>query len=188
MKMSEKSELLKEFYFHELDRKKSLEGMFALPTGIIAGLFGLVGYYFTKFDFGLKGRWQKFLEFVFLGAAVMAAILLLLAAYWCGRAVIGSEYEHLPGAETILEYWNSLEDWHEKYSPKGSSKLAQEDFDDFLTTALARCCQKNWRSNHYRSGELYRTKRFIVWALFAIAILSISYYINFWITAEITRV
>ncbi|NJM30728.1 MAG: hypothetical protein HC855_12080 [Rhizobiales bacterium] len=94
--MSAKTELLKELYFHELDRKKSLESMFALPIGIVAGLFGLIGYYFTKFNFNLQGFFQYNFELLFLFAAVVSVLALLLSAYWCARAVIGSEYEHLP--------------------------------------------------------------------------------------------
>lgn len=185
--MQDKSDFLKELYFHELDRKKSLEAAFALPTGIVAGLFGMVGYYFTKFNFGLSGLWQEWLESAFLFTAVVSVVLLLGAAYWLARAVIGSEYEHLPGAETMLQYWEELEKWHADNSPRHKTNLAREDFDGFLVNALAGCCQKNWKSNLYRSGELYRAKRSVVWALFAIAILSILYYMNFWLAPDTLR-
>ncbi len=178
--MSEKSDFLKELYFHELDRKKSLESMVTLPCGIIAGLLGLVGYYFTKFNFNLPGKWETVLELAFLASASLAIVFLLLAVYWCARTVIGSKYEHLPGANTILTYWNDLESWHRKYLPKNSEEANRVDFDDFLTRSLAQCCQRNWSANHYRSEELFRTKRSIVWALIVVVILSICYYINFW--------
>jgi VIT1/CCC1 family predicted Fe2+/Mn2+ transporter len=47
----DKVDFLEKLYFHELDRKQSLESMFALPAGIIAGLFGVVGYFFTHYNF-----------------------------------------------------------------------------------------------------------------------------------------
>ncbi len=87
----------------------------------------------------------------------------------------------------MLQYWEELEQWHEEYSSRQKANLAREDFDDFLVKALAGCCQKNWKSNLYRSGELYRAKRSVVWALFAIAILSILYYMNFWLAPETLR-
>lgn len=87
--MSEKSDFLKELYFHELDRKKALESMVTLPTGIIAGLLGLVGYYFTKFNFNLPGKWAAFLELGFVASAfsrrsltTISRLLVCPNSYW----------------------------------------------------------------------------------------------------------
>ena len=111
--MSKKREFLEKIYYYELDRKQALENMFALPTGIIAALFGLVSYYFTKFNFANSTTIGNFVTEIFILSACTALMLLVLATFWCARAVIGSEYEHLPGANTMIEYWNDLDQWHE---------------------------------------------------------------------------
>ena len=179
--MSKKTEFLEKIYFHELDRKQGLENMFALPSGVIAGLFGLIGYYFTKFNFGQIGPWVSVIKIGFLAAAVAAVALLLLASFWCALAVNGSEYEHLPGAKTLDDYWHELENWHKINRSRFPKNKSDADFESFLEDAYARCSQKNWKTNLYRSEELFRAKRAITYAIFVVVILSICYYINFWL-------
>lgn len=168
-------------YFHELDRKQSIESNFSLPTGIIAGLFGLVGYFFTHFRFGGPDYSLSYaVELIFLLASAAAFILLILAAWWCAQAVIGSAYEYLPGAETMSKYLSELKDWHQLNSSLDADKLAASDFEEFLLSSFAKCGQINWKTNLIRSQELFRSKRATVWALFSLAIAAGSYYVDFW--------
>ena len=180
--MSKKREFLEKIYYHELDRKQALENMFALPTGIIAALFGLVSYYLTKFNFTNSSAIGSFVAILFFVTGCIALLLLILATFWCARAVIGSEYEHLPGANTMIDYWHELDQWHVSNLSQKPKIAAEADFEIFLENALSRCCQKNWKTNLYRSEELYRSKRAIVGVLILVAVLSLCYYINFWLS------
>jgi hypothetical protein len=89
----DKVEFLDKLYFHELDRKQALESMFAFPAGIIAGLFGVVGCFFTHFNFIVTDQQFGFLlRLIFLVASGLAVFALVVSTVRCARAVIGSEY------------------------------------------------------------------------------------------------
>ena len=182
--MSKKTEFLEKIYFHELERKQGLENMFAFPAGIIAGLFGLLGYYFSKFNFNEAGQFNLVIRLGFLGSAAIVLVLLLLAGFWCARAVLGSKYQHLPGAATMMKYHKELENWHIENKTKSPHKNTEEEFDKFLDDSFAHCCQINWKTNLYRSEELFRAKRAIVFALFVVVILSICYYTNIYLSSQ----
>lgn len=179
--MFDKTHFFEKLYFHELDRKQSIESNFSLPTGIIAGLLGLIGYFFTHFRFGGREYPYSFVvELVFLIAAAISFVVLVTAAWWCARAVMGSAYEHLPGAETMLKYLIDLQNWHLTSKSRNPQQSAASDFEEFLISSFARCSQINWKTNLVRSEELFRTKRATVWALFSLAVTAGSYYIDFW--------
>ena len=181
--MFDKSHFFEKLYFHELDRKHSIESSLSLVTGIIAGLFGLVGYLFTHFRFGSSEYSFNFVvELIFLFSSAASFLLLVAAAWWCSRAVVGSAYEHLPGAETMTGYLAELLQWHHTIDSEKPLELATSDFEEFLITSYAKCSQINWKTNLLRAEELFRTKRATVWALFSLAAAALSYYINFWNT------
>jgi hypothetical protein len=179
--MFDRAQFFEKLYFHELDRKQSLESNFSLPTGIIAGLFGLVGYYFTHFRFGAPEYTLKFaVEVVFLLAAAISFLLLFAAAWWCAKGVIGSEYEHLPGAETMSKYLTELHNWHRADKSRNPQQSAATDFEEFPLSSFAKCSQINWKTNFIRPEELFRAKRSTAWALFSLAVTAGSYYVDFW--------
>ena len=179
--MFEEHALLEKMYFHELDRKEQLEKSTTLPTGVIVACIGLIGYFFTHYRFGGSTYFlSTIVEFTFSASSALSAILIFTAIYWCIRAVTGSTYEYLPGAETIRGYRRDLLDWHRQNRTRGSSRIAEEEFQEFLADALARCSQKNWQTNLIRSEELFRTKRFTVLSLVVLAFSAFSYYIDFW--------
>ena len=130
------------------------------------------------------GLW---VERLFLFSSLLVFIALVFSTFWCARAAIGSAYEHLPGAKTITDYWSELENWHRSYSKTKPIEKAEADFKDFLLRSMANCAQRNWKTNHYRSQELYRTKLSLIFALFFVAILALAYYINFWMFPLIVK-
>ena len=86
----------------------------------------------------------------------------------------------LPGAETIREYRTELYSWHRQVNGALAARDAKAEFEEFLASSIARCCQRNWLTNLIRSEELYRTKRFIIASLSVLAIAAICYYIDYW--------
>lgn len=175
-------ELIERLYFFELDRKQQLESNISLPTGTIAAAFGVLGFYFTHFQFGGEPyRFVKLVEAVFFCSSTVSFLLLSLSTYWCFQAAVGSTYDYLPGSETLRKYFEDLKSWHIKNSTvKTALSKAKLEFETFLMEAMAKCSQKNWSTNLVRSEELHRTKRFTVLGLVALAICAFAYYIDFW--------
>lgn len=181
--MLDKGRFFEKLYFHELDRKQAIESNFSLPTGVIAGLFGLVGFFFTHFRFG-GGEYAvgSVIELIFVMSAAVSFLLLILASWWCAKAIMGLPYEHLPGAETMSGYWSELLEWHREIGTDDPKQAANADFEIFLQSSIAKCSQINWKANLIRSEELFNTKRATVWALFSLAITAGSYYVHYLIS------
>lgn len=168
-------------YFHELERKQQLEANISLPTGAIVAAFGVLGYYFTHFKFGGQSYLlSRYLEWIFSLSSLTSALLLFLATFWCFRAAVGSAYEYLPDADELFKYMSHLEEWHKVTKSSDPASTAGADFAAYLVAAMAKCSRINWQENRIRSEELHRTKRFTVLGLFALAVVSASYYIDFW--------
>ena len=179
--MFEEPVLLERLYFHELGRKEELEKATTLPAAIIVANFGVLGYFFTHFKFGGAQYWSfGVIQIIFAISLVVSTGLLCIAVFWCFRAVTGSTYEYLPGAETLRTYRRELEDWYRQSRTKRQVQTAKLEFEEYLASAIARCCQKNWLTNLVRSEELFRTKWYTVLSLWAQAIAALCYYIDFW--------
>ena len=179
--MFKEFELFEKLYFHELERKQQLENNIALPTGTIVAAYGVLGYYFTHFHFAGKTYFlDSFVGTAFGVSAVSTFAMLALATFWCLRSALGSAYEYLPGAQTLRSYYVELKDWHLTQNPKLVALKSENDFQDYLLEAMARCSQRNWQTNLVRSEELHRTKRFALFALTSLAVVAVAYYIDFW--------
>jgi hypothetical protein len=179
--MDDEFSFFEKLYFHELERKQQLESNTSLPAGVIAGNFGLLGYFFTHFRFGGKEySLSNYVESAFLIGSFVTFVLLCFATYWCIRAVTGSAYDYLPGAKTMYDYFEDLDMWYTKNKTREANKTARKEFRTFLLGALTKCSQKNWLTNLVRSEELFSTKRFTVFALTTLAISAVCYYIDFW--------
>ena len=134
-------------YFNELARRQQIENGLTLPIGAIAAAFGVLGYYFTHFQFAAKlPSLAPLVELTIAIASVLAFALLCISVIWCVRLAISTTYEYLPGTETLRNYHEQLRAWYLAQGKKLVHKADQE-FHDYLIEAMSTCSQKNWQKN-----------------------------------------
>lgn len=168
-------------YFNEIDRKQQIENNLTMPIGAIAAAFGVLGYYFTHFQFdATKPIFATALLTIFVLGSLGAFGLLCFSVYWCLRLAVSTTYEYLPGSETLQKYYDNLKNWHVIKNKRLGVKNADQEFQDYLISAMTFCGQHNWQRNNVRSEMLSKAKTFASYALVALALVAISYYVSFW--------
>jgi len=151
-------QLIKEFYFRELESKSEHDARVAVLVGILSLVAGLL--FFCWRNFGQQG---PALQLAFTALFVLASIFYVLAVLQVLRANIGHTYERLPFPEELYAYRSHLEDYYREVG--SSSGDATADFEDFLARHMISATSRNARTNLVRSARNYSATRFAAFAV-----------------------
>lgn len=153
-------ELLKEFYFFELERKQQLESSLVFPVAVLTALGGVVFSLAGSFRYG-----HNLKTYVFVPTLAGAIISVLWVVYYLVRATHRFTYELVPSASVLLSFY---EDSTAYYRSIGAEFKADQDFEAEMKNAFARATSKNHLNNISKAGFLYRAHMGLV----AVAIFS----------------
>lgn len=165
-----KVDLLKEFYFFELDRKQQLESSLVLPVAVLTGLGGVVFSFAKLFRYGFNLK-----TYVFVVALLGATISLVWVLFHLIRGIHGFTYEVIPSSQELLSFWEQSKDY---YRSLGAEFKADEDFDLEMKRSYAKATSKNGKNNLSKARFLYNANLGLVSAALFLAVSAAPYFFD----------
>lgn len=161
----------KELYFHELQRRDTLNASIAFPAGLIAALFGgflaMLGRLSPPFD-GIE--WTVLF---FLGLGVAS---LCLSLYFLVSTQFEGKHKVVPFANALHDYRTSLAvALAQQHPDANSAQLAQDKFDADMEGIFAETCEHNAKLNDMKGKRIFKSRQFIIAAIGAAIVAGPGY-------------
>jgi hypothetical protein len=194
--MVNKLELYKEWYFKEIEKKKSLDDGLTFPFGIISALFAVWFFFATKYDYQTCCcTWWLFIIFMGLFFLLMAiATFFLLKSYV--NPFKSYKYSNLPSPMQIEEYYDkSIAELKATNKPDGligkESEVADEELEENLIKMYSDAVSNDMPENRRRLDNLYFGKLVLYCCAVALLVTSICFGHNYYmkgITGNVYKV
>ena len=172
-------DLFKDHYFHELERRDSLNASLSFPVGLVtllaSSIYVMSARLSVPFDY-----WERTLS-IFLAlevACLIGATYFLVRAYW------GYTYLMMPLSGPLFAFKDQLLTHFTKLGKSEASSLASSHFYTELDKTYARTCETNSLNNDSKSSRIFRANSLIIGAIscaivampaFAVLILKASH-------------
>ncbi|MBW8003477.1 MAG: hypothetical protein FVQ80_15925 [Planctomycetes bacterium] len=165
-------DFFKEQYYYELDRKHQHLRLLNISLIIVGAIMGTVWLYLSSFEFS-----QGILTCSFVFALAIAIIGVLGAISFIIISHFDYEYRYLPGGSELLEWYNQLVGYYDKYP--GANAL--EHFEKELISRFSYAAHINMMNNEKKSKSIHNANKFIIISIVGILICSIPYFINYFL-------
>jgi heme/copper-type cytochrome/quinol oxidase subunit 4 len=170
-------EFYKELYFHEIDRKERLDSSVSIPITIITAIIAVMYFLISNFDYTLGIS----LSISFIITIVITLIFLIISIYQLlilyNNLSSGYKYSYFPFVSDLNKYQNELRDY---YSDLGEDKAkGDSEFNEYLKDNIIKHIDYNIIRNDSRSLTLYKTKKYLLFALLFLFLTLIPFGINY---------
>jgi hypothetical protein len=158
--------IIKEHYFHEQNRRLTLDSATGFPAALLAMLGGLVAYYLQVFPVP-PSPWNAFfvicigLGVLFLVAAFVSVVL----------SFVSFRYLDLATMRDWLDHHQALKE----YTVEGEIDVDVE-LEESLKELYAEAVDRNSAGNIRRLAFLYRAKLFVALAAFSLSLCAFPYF------------
>jgi len=178
--MKSKEYLLTTFekmYYHEIDRKNTLESNISVPIGILTFEFGLIAVLF-----GETLKFKGCLALTLLDIVIILSIgLFVVAVSFLFRFFIKYEYAYLENPSEIKTYSDGYAEYLRKVHAKNPDEKLLLEVQDMMLNDYQKACDANVKNNDNKAKFLWRVKLFMI-ASIVLLFVSIAPYIYLKVT------
>lgn len=160
----------KDHYFHEIERRRSLQNGLSLPIGIVTILSGILITVTRAFNTPYSD-----LEFVFLFFVISAVISLTTSIVFILKSHIGFTYGYIASPLKLQNYRNELFQYYSSNDEKNANRLANENVEKYIFREYAKLADYNAKKNDMKSYNLHCANISIIFALIFCILSSIPY-------------
>ncbi|MGB2833543.1 MAG: hypothetical protein WBC07_11360 [Methylotenera sp.] len=168
-------ELYQTHYFYEIDRRDQINNSLTIPLGVISLVSGAFLVIAKEIDYPFNTS-----EAIQLHLLGLTAVALILAAIFMGRAYWGYGYAHMPRAEEIRQYCESLKNHYINlnYTLDDAKKLADEETLQYIDSQYSVNAERNAENNDIKSANLFKANGFTMASVVFLVISAAPYVIN----------
>lgn len=168
-------ELYQTHYFYETDRRDQINNSLTIPLGVISLVSGAFLVIAKEIDYPFNTS-----ETIQLHLLGITAVTLILAAIFMGRAYWGYGYAHMPRAEEIRQYCESLKIHYisQNYTVDDANKLADEETLEYVDSQYSVNAERNAENNDIKSANLFKANGFTMASVVFLVISAVPYVIN----------
>jgi hypothetical protein len=159
----------KEQYFHEADRKDSLNTSINFPVGLATLVAGGIALFSKTIRFPLS-----FAGLVQFNFVAMSSVLLVIACYLLARSYWNYGYGHMPTAAQLVAYMGSLKEYYLSTGLDSVESLrrAEEDTQNYISEQFAKNADINAACNDRKSSFLFKASGFLIASIVPLALAS----------------
>ncbi len=172
------TEIAKERYEKEHDRKNQINNSLSIPIVVIVALIGVVGYFLMNVPLKMifvspAWVWIVFALFMFL--LLCMGYCLMRAIYFLSKVFVGLTYGYMPTPKAVRKYAEDLREHYEEYYEMDENEIKEAIGNDIQSSLLVdeycEYTENNVICNNDKVFFLTKAKELMILAL---VILSIS--------------
>lgn len=156
----------KEIYFHELNRKDTINARLNFPVALLTLVVGGDWYLLNNF----VPTSNIYLDLPFYGLTFLAFICLVRSAVYLVRCIFGYKYSYIADTQKIDNYKSELVKYNEEIASDSKINI-QGEVINLLTEQFCRCSSINSKNNFLKSTLFQNT---LMWLVIATSLLALS--------------
>lgn len=159
------TDIYKEFYFKEIDRRDELNNAINLPILIISGITSVHVYFYSKLS-------NEGLLPLFLTLSILTSFAGLYSIFYLIRSFTNFYYNH---KYQILADMNLFWDYEQELLETETKDVAIEKFESHLNKEFVDCHKVNFAINIERTRDIAKSKKGIFWGIIFTLIFTITF-------------
>lgn len=184
------SELLKEMYYFEVERKNKLSTSLSIPIGILTFIFGIITFFLRNIScLGYNG-WVIIFFCIFF---ILTIISLVCAIVFLIRSFYKYKYKYLPMPSDIENDIKNIKEYYKNpyfkdYKKEDIEKLIEIDFFSLFPRYYKQCIKQNINNNDRKSLYLHKTSTAIILIIIFLFLSSIPFNVRYYINQKVEKI